>query len=46
MDQSDYWRWSSDERKVAGLFFQDDDDDDKDDFNGEDDGDNDRSKKP
>ena len=26
-DESDYWRWSDEERKVAGLLFNDDDDD-------------------
>ncbi|XP_074378306.1 uncharacterized protein LOC141719820 [Apium graveolens] len=26
-DESDYWRWSEDKRKVAGLFFNGDDDD-------------------
>lgn len=25
-DESDYWRWSEEERKVSGLFFNDDDD--------------------
>ncbi|KAI3700974.1 hypothetical protein L2E82_45615 [Cichorium intybus] len=27
-DETDYWKWSNEERKVEGLFFDDDDDDD------------------
>ena len=25
-DESNYWKWSEEERKVVGLFFNDDDD--------------------
>ncbi|KAL8156675.1 hypothetical protein AgCh_001681 [Apium graveolens] len=39
-DESDYWRWSEEERKVVGLFFNEDDND-GDDSNIEDDGDDD-----
>ncbi|KAL8094563.1 hypothetical protein AgCh_036190 [Apium graveolens] len=39
-NESDYWKWSEEERKVAGLFFQDDDDD-ADESNIEDGGDHD-----
>ncbi|KAL8135853.1 hypothetical protein AgCh_010456 [Apium graveolens] len=40
-----YWRWSEDERKVAGLFFNGDDDD-GDNQNIEDDGDDDQTPPP
>ncbi|XP_074369126.1 uncharacterized protein LOC141709860 [Apium graveolens] len=39
-DESDYWRWSEEERKVVGLFFNEDDND-GDDSNIKDDGDDD-----
>ncbi|XP_074328352.1 uncharacterized protein LOC141666256 [Apium graveolens] len=39
----DYWRWSEDERKVAGLFFNGDDGDNR---NIEDDGDDDQTPPP
>ncbi|XP_074347366.1 uncharacterized protein LOC141686215 [Apium graveolens] len=44
-DESDYWRWSEDERKVADLFFNGDDDD-GDNQNIEDDGDDDQTPPP
>ncbi|WOG95118.1 hypothetical protein DCAR_0314420 [Daucus carota subsp. sativus] len=42
-DESDYWRWSEEERKVAGLFFNDDDDDGNEDPNIEGDEDDDQT---
>ncbi|XP_074353008.1 uncharacterized protein LOC141692171 [Apium graveolens] len=45
LDDKDYWRWSEDERKVAGLFFNGDDDD-GDNRNIEDDGDDDQTPPP
>ncbi|KAL8103772.1 hypothetical protein AgCh_028101 [Apium graveolens] len=44
-DEPDYWRWSEDERKVAGLFFNGDDDD-GDNQNIEDDRDDDQTPPP
>ncbi|XP_074334286.1 uncharacterized protein LOC141671793 [Apium graveolens] len=44
-DESDYWRWSEDERKVAGLFFNGDDDN-GDNQNIKDDGDDDQTPPP
>lgn len=26
-DETDYWRWSNEERQIVGLFFEDDNDD-------------------
>ncbi|XP_074328442.1 uncharacterized protein LOC141666351 [Apium graveolens] len=45
LDDKDYWRWSEEERKVVGLFFNGDDDD-GDNPNNEDDGDGDQTPPP